>query len=117
VPKRNTEGRRLLAAWLKGAGRSQTALAHLLRINQAMISAWASGSCRPEAHHREALEHLTGIPARAWQTPAERAYVRRARELGAALGGRPATQAARLPRRAPRGRVAPTSRRTARGAA
>lgn len=73
-----TEGRNLLLEWLAvptDPPRSQSSLARELRINQSAVSQWARGLSRPEAHYREALETLCGIPARSWQTIAEQAVV------------------------------------------
>jgi hypothetical protein len=77
-----TEGRTQLLAWLAAPGdppRSQSSLSRQLGLNQSAVSQWARGLSRPDAHMRDVLEFLCGIPARAWQTPAERAVVLAAR--------------------------------------
>jgi transcriptional regulator with XRE-family HTH domain len=81
-PERNTLGRQLLVGWLTedGAGRSQSKLAELLGIGQSSVSLWVHGRSRPDAHIREALEVITGVPRGAWETDDERAVVTRARE-------------------------------------
>lgn len=66
---RNTEGRRLLSQYLERT--SQASLAAVLTIGQQTISAWKRGTCRPEPHHRDALERIAGIPAKAWYSPDE----------------------------------------------
>lgn len=71
---RNTEGRRQLGLYLEGT--SQGALAAALGIGQQTISAWKRGTCRPEPHHRDALERIAGIPAPSWYSPDELAVSR-----------------------------------------
>jgi transcriptional regulator with XRE-family HTH domain len=67
-----TDGARQLLAWLKKTGKSQRELAELLGIKQPSVSAWCTGSGRPDSVHREALERITGIDRNAWLTAAER---------------------------------------------
>lgn len=71
---RNTEGRRLLAAYLKQT--SQATLAAAMTIGQQTISAWKRGTCRPEPHHRDALARIAKIPAESWYSPDELAVSR-----------------------------------------
>lgn len=81
---RNTEGRKLLASYLKPLGSvSQATLAATMGIGQQTISAWKRGSCRPEPHHRDALARIAGIPAEAWYSPDELAVSRGAPVLQA----------------------------------
>lgn len=61
--------------------RSQAALARTIGVTQPSVSAWLAGPSRPESHHREALELLTGIPADDWKTESERAVVQRAKAI------------------------------------
>lgn len=74
-----THGAAALSEWLAAPGRSQVSLAARLGVAQPTVSAWATGAARPDAHHREALEALAGIDPVAWQTPAERETIARAR--------------------------------------
>lgn len=71
---RNTEGRRLLSAYLNS--HPQTQLADALGLGQQAISAWKTGRARPGTHHREALKRLAGIPVEAWYSPDELAIAR-----------------------------------------
>lgn len=72
--------RTALREWLSAdESRSQSWLARTLNVSQPSVSAWLTGASRPEAHHREALEALTGIPADEWKTSDERALVLRMR--------------------------------------
>lgn len=72
--------REALRVWIDAdPERSQSTLARTLGVSQPSVSAWLAGTSRPEAHHREALELLTGIPADAWKTDVERALVARTR--------------------------------------
>ncbi len=74
---RNTEGRRRLASYLKPVGSvAQATLAATMNIGQQTISAWKRGTCRPEPHHRDALERIAGIPAESWYSPDELAMSR-----------------------------------------
>ena len=61
--------------------RSQASLARAVGVSQPSVSAWLTGPSRPESHHREVLEALTGIPADDWKTARERELVLRARSL------------------------------------
>ena len=70
-----TEARGLLNAELEGW--TQSSLARLLGVRQSRVSLWSSGRSRPEAHHREALWLLLGIPTTAWFTLAETKFLRR----------------------------------------
>ncbi|MEO7113840.1 MAG: hypothetical protein ABI183_25595 [Polyangiaceae bacterium] len=73
-----TKGRVLLAAYFGRADAlSQRAMSVRLECAQPSISAWIAGTSRPEAHLREAIEHITGISALAWRTKDEDALVRR----------------------------------------
>lgn len=67
-----TEGRRLLVAWMKRDSGSQADLAKRLGVEQPSISRWVSGKARPEAPHREALFRVTGIDTATWLTADER---------------------------------------------
>lgn len=71
-----TKARARLNAKLQGS--TQSSLAEDLGIHQSRISQWASGHGRPEAHYREALRILLGIPTQAWFTDAEAEVVKRA---------------------------------------
>lgn len=79
---RNTEGRRLLSLFLGTT--SQASLAASLGIGQQTVSAWKRGSCRPEPHHRDALERIARIPTDAWYSPDELAVSRGAPEAKSA---------------------------------
>lgn len=69
-----------LRRWIEAeASRSQSSLARALGVSQPSVSAWIAGPNRPEAHHREALEAITGVPADDWKTERERALVLRIR--------------------------------------
>jgi ribosome-binding protein aMBF1 (putative translation factor) len=87
-PERNTLGRELLVCWIdkEGAGRSQSMLARKLGIGQSSISLWYHGKSRPDAHLREALEVICGIPRGAWETEKERDVVARVREEASQVG-------------------------------
>lgn len=63
----------LLAYFAERGGLNQARLAAALGCRQPSVSAWARGHSRPESHHREAIERLTGIPQRDWMTASERA--------------------------------------------
>lgn len=58
---------------------NQAKLAGFLGISQPSVSSWIRGVTRPEPHLREAVEILTGIPAKDWDTDGERALVDRLR--------------------------------------
>lgn len=69
----DTEGRRLLRAWLDAdSERTQVMIAKRIGISPPAISQWLDGTSRPESHNRQALNMLTGIPESAWLTNAER---------------------------------------------
>jgi transcriptional regulator with XRE-family HTH domain len=73
---REVRGRMLLRRWLDAdPSRSQSWLARRLHVSQPSVTAWLNGDSRPEAHNREALALLTGIPAPAWMTDDEHAIV------------------------------------------
>lgn len=55
--------------------RSQSGLATALGVSQPSVNDWVHDTARPKPHLREALEILTGIPARSWDTADERALV------------------------------------------
>lgn len=76
-----TKGAVLLREWVEkpDAGRSQTELAKLLGVSQPSVSAWLRGESRPEDHHREAIEIITGIPRGLWRRDAEQSVVERVR--------------------------------------
>jgi predicted transcriptional regulator len=61
--------------------RSRTWLGKILGISQAAVSQWIveEPTARPSEKHRVAIERIAGIPAEAWDTPAERTE-RRKRE-------------------------------------
>lgn len=91
-----TEGRRLLVQWLAAPSdppRSQSSLSRQLGLNQSAVSQWVRGLSRPDAHMRDVLELVCGIPARAWQTSAEQALV-----VAARLGRLPVANDATAPR-------------------
>jgi transcriptional regulator with XRE-family HTH domain len=66
--------------------RSGTWLARILGVSQAAASHWMHGKYPPAEVHRAALAKLTGIPAVAWMTRAERKRAARiAREVEKAV--------------------------------
>ena len=70
----DTEGRRLLSAFLESQaknGRGQGWLAGVVGVSQPTISDWKAGKKRPEGHHRSLLQALAEIPEAAWLTPEE----------------------------------------------
>lgn len=81
APTTITDGARLLRDWLAAPGesRSQTTLAERLGVSQPSVSAWLRGDSRPEDHHRESIQLLTGVPRESWRKPAEQAAVERIR--------------------------------------
>jgi ribosome-binding protein aMBF1 (putative translation factor) len=66
-----TEGRRLLAAYLE-KNASQGALAERVGVFQSSVSLWLHGRARPEQAIRLRLEGIAGIPTDAWVTAEER---------------------------------------------
>ncbi len=77
---RNTEGRRLLIAYLES--NSQASLGLALSVGQQTISAWKRGACRPEPHHRDALARVANIRADAWYSSSELAVSKGPDESG-----------------------------------
>lgn len=67
----DTEGRKLLAAWLAKDGRTQTWLAGVLGVKQSTVSHWLRGAWRPPQELKMALARIAGIPVDAWLTYAE----------------------------------------------
>lgn len=79
----DTEGRRLLADFLKSQaenGRGQAWLATLVGVSQPTISDWKAGKKRPEGHHRTLLCVVAEIPESAWLMPEEAGAVEQAVE-------------------------------------
>ena len=70
-----TTARKALRAYLDAESVSQSALAARLGVAQPSVSAWLAGITRPQAHYREAIERIAGVPARDWQTDDERTWV------------------------------------------
>ena len=70
-----TNARKALKAFLSAGSLSQSSLAARLGIAQPSVSAWLAGTTRPQAHYREAIERIAGVPARDWQTDDERTWV------------------------------------------
>ena len=70
-----TTARKALKAFLAAGSLSQSSLAARLGIAQPSVSAWLAGTTRPQAHYREAIERIAGVPAKDWQTDDERARV------------------------------------------
>lgn len=64
----------MLNEWLKANGHNQSWLASMLGISETAVSKWCrtEPTARPSAHHRVAIERITGIPADSWMTTAER---------------------------------------------
>jgi len=67
----DTEGRKLLAAYLTQKGRTQTWLAGILGVQQSTVSHWLRGAWRPPPELRKALERVAGIAVDAWLTAEE----------------------------------------------
>lgn len=67
-----TRGAELLKSYFdRDDARSQRDLAELLGVSQPSVSAWVRSTSRPEAHLREMLEVVVGIPKGAWLTDDE----------------------------------------------
>ncbi len=73
-----------LREWMSASGTHQTARAVRLGLNQSSVSSWLRRVSRPEAHHRAALQLLTGIEESAWLTDEERELIERARPIATA---------------------------------
>lgn len=74
MPKRrkDTEGRRLLRAWLAGPPKvSQAELARLLKRSDVQVHKWVYGKNIPDIESGALLEEVTGgaVPSRAWSYP------------------------------------------------
>ncbi len=80
---------------------TQAELARRLGIKSASVSAWKDAVARPEAHFRDALERLLGIPAGDWMTDDERRIAG-----GAAPSASPAAKSRGRKRKAERRRAA-----------
>lgn len=83
-PEPITKGHRLFDKWLSEAGHSNAYIASILGVHRATVGTWrgTDGRWTPEVGYRRAIEILSAgkVPARSWETPAERAIVQRARE-------------------------------------
>jgi transcriptional regulator with XRE-family HTH domain len=66
-------GEALRVALVETRVMSQAELARRIGVSQPTVSDWANAKIRPEAHHRQAVERVLGIPADGWMTDAERA--------------------------------------------
>lgn len=74
-----TPGRTALKAWVSAKGKgAQSALAARLGVSEALVNQWRSGSCRPSHVYRDAIELVTGINPRDWETEDERERRKRA---------------------------------------
>lgn len=75
-----TKAWRAFCEWLPSYG-SQSSLARALGITQSSVSRWERRESRPEPHHRDAIELLSGgaVKASEWLTKAEQAAVARIR--------------------------------------
>ena len=78
--RRNTDARAKLVEYL-ASGHTQTELGKLVGVAQSTLAGWISGIARPEPEFREALQEITGIDAKLWQTEHGRSVVERARNL------------------------------------
>lgn len=74
-----TQGSKSLEAFLIAHDHSHGWLARKLELAQPSVSAWISGTSRPEPEMREALRLLTGIDPRDWYTADELARIERVR--------------------------------------
>jgi len=77
MPKRrqDTEGRRLLRAWLEvPPRRTQAELARLLGRSDVQVHKWVFGKNIPDVVSAARLEEVTdgAVPSRAWSYPAGR---------------------------------------------
>lgn len=72
----NTAARRKFKIWMgeRPRERSQAAVGRSLKLTPTSIRQWMTGWARPESHHRQALEALTGgaVPAGEWETAKEK---------------------------------------------
>jgi transcriptional regulator with XRE-family HTH domain len=73
----NTEGQRKLVAFVEARGLSYAEAARQLSVTRAVFGEWISGSQRPRAEHRAAIEKWTGgeVPAGSWLTLDEQAQI------------------------------------------
>lgn len=67
-----TDGHKKLRAWLKGKGRSQSALGRTLGVSQTAVALWVKAGHRPSPLYRAALEKIGVCPATDWETKVER---------------------------------------------
>lgn len=75
----DTPARTALKAWISSKGRgSQADLALRLGVTIQLVNQWLAGSCRPGQVYRDALELVTEIDPRDWETVAERDRRKRA---------------------------------------
>lgn len=78
-PATETPGRTALKAWILAQGKgAQSALASRLGVSVTLVNLWRSGSCRPGHVYRDAIELVTGIDPRDWETDDERDRRKRA---------------------------------------
>lgn len=73
-----TPGKRL-SAWRAGRGLSLKKAGKLFGVSAPTVLSYESNTKRPRGARRNLIEAVTGIPADAWATPAERALDARAR--------------------------------------
>lgn len=78
-PETDTPARQALKDWISSKGRgAQSELATRLGVTEQLVNQWRSGSCRPGQVYRDALEVVTGIDPRDWETGKERDRRKRA---------------------------------------
>lgn len=82
--KYETTARAALAQRLKERG-AQRHLSDQLKVSQATVCKWVSGTNRPDPHLRIALEILYGISRDAWLTNDELAAIESARGVARTL--------------------------------
>ncbi len=81
-----TEGQRLLVAWLRGErGRSQDKAANLLGVCQQTISSYVAGRCRPTMVVRLRMHRILNVPADTWLTEDERLSIEASHPVTSAL--------------------------------
>lgn len=69
----DTPARTALQAWISAKGRgAQADLATRLGVSIQLVNQWLAGSCRPGHVFRDALELVTEIDPRDWETNDER---------------------------------------------